>query len=430
MNLLLWILEIVALFVLFGVVMELVMRWWLRRRNQYYVWPPGLRLKLHPDRELFPELERVVRIEINTDGERGDETPTSGTGLYRILVAGGSPAECGLIDQPTSWPGMLQCLLGKQEHLRFLGASKVHVGNIAKSGIASQHLDLIFDRVLPRYPHLDIIIIMVGGNDVFEWLQDGAPASAQHSLDVASEAFSIQPGGHFTWKSRKLALVELLERLRHSPWTIKVRHNSAKWVERARAMRAGAKEIRTTVPCPAGMLDHFEYHFRSLLQKAKAHADRVLVVRQPWFEKEYTPEEAAHFWHGGVGNPRGRKAISIYYSVEVVNSLMTSMDLRAAKVAEEVRVEQLNLMPVLERSLKIYYDFVHFTPAGAAAVAGALVAAILRQQASERSFQLRDHVPTLTLRPATLGKREALRGEGAGKTDILPAQLATRLPKL
>jgi len=389
MNLLIWILEIAALFVLFGVVMELVMRWWLRRHNQYYVWPPGLRLKLHPDRELFPELERIARIEINRDGERGDKTPTSGTGLHRILVAGGSPAECGLLDQPTSWPGMLQCVLDKQEHLRLLGASKVHVGNIGKSGIASQHLDLIFDRVLPRYPHLDMIIIMVGGNDVFGWLEKGAPASVQHSLDVASEAFSVQPGGHFTWKSRKLALVEQLKRLRHSPWRMKVRHNSGKWLEKARAMRAEADEIRTTVPFPAGMLDNFEYHLRSLLQKAKAHADRVLVVRQPWFEKEYTPEEEAHFWHGGVGSPRRRKATNIYYSLEVVNSLMNSMDLRAAKIAEELRVEQLNLMPVLERSLKIYYDFVHFTPAGSAAVTEALVAAILRQQASERSFQLR-----------------------------------------
>jgi lysophospholipase L1-like esterase len=383
MNLLLRILEIVALFVLFSVWMEFVIRWWLRHRNQYYVWPPGLRLKLHPDREVFPELERVVRIEINRDGERGDKAPISGKGLYRILVAGGSPAECGLLDQPTSWPGLLQILLEKQEHLRFLGASKVHVGNIAKSGIASQHLDLIFERVLPQYPQLDTIIIMVGGNDVFGWLEYGAPASVQHSLDIELEAFSIRPGGQFSWKSRKLALVELFKILRHSPWRMKVRHNSGKWVERARTMRAGAKEIRTTVPFPAGMLDHFEYHFRSLLQKAKAHAHRVLVVRQPWFEKEYSSEEAAHFWHGGVGNPRRMKAISIYYSFEVVNSLMTSMDLRAAKVAEELKVEHLNLMPVLERSLKTYYDFVHFTPIGAKAVAEALVAAILRQQVSE-----------------------------------------------
>src|SRR2546422_7290696 len=31
------------------------------------------------------------------------------------------------------------------------------------------------------------------------------------------------------------------------------------------------------------------------------HADRVLLVRLPWFDKNYSSEEAGHMWHGGVG---------------------------------------------------------------------------------------------------------------------------------
>src|SRR2546430_4429917 len=33
-------------------------------------------------------------------------------------------------------------------------------------------------------------------------------------------------------------------------------------------------------------LDGFEFHFRRALQRARAHADRVLVLRQPWFRSE------------------------------------------------------------------------------------------------------------------------------------------------
>ena len=387
MNLLLWILLTAVLFVLLGAAIELAVRWCLQRGGKYYVWPPGLRLHLHPDPALFPELESSVRIEINRDGERGDEAPMSDPSFYRILVAGGSPAECGLIDQPTSWPGALQCLLDKPEHLRLLGASKVHVGNIAKSGIASQHLDLIFERVLPQYRQLDTIIIMVGGNDVFQWLQNGAPASVQDSSDSASEAFSVNPEGPFKWNPRELALVELLKRLyRRWFWRVKVRYHSGKWVGRARTMRARAKEVRITVPQPAGMLQRFEYHFRSLIHKAKATADRVLVLRQPWFEKEdYTSDEAAHFWHGAMGDPTGKEEVTVYYSFEVVASLMAFMDARAAKIADELGVEQLNLMPLLERSTKTYYDFVHFTPAGAAEVAALTADAILRRHESQNS---------------------------------------------
>src|SRR5439155_20148145 len=58
-----------------AVVVELAARWWLRSENAYYVFPPGQRLRLHVDRENFPELEPVVRFDVNRDGERGAEVP-------------------------------------------------------------------------------------------------------------------------------------------------------------------------------------------------------------------------------------------------------------------------------------------------------------------------------------------------------------------
>ncbi|PYN22969.1 MAG: hypothetical protein DMD99_15225 [Candidatus Rokuibacteriota bacterium] len=136
--------------------------------------------------------------------------------------------------------------------------------------------------------------------------------------------------------------------------------------------------IRKTMPDPAPMLQHFETHLRQLLRKAAAHADRVLLVRQPWFDKNYSPEEAAHMWHGGVGQA-WREEVTTYYSFEVVSGLMAFLDARAARVATELDVEQLDLMPVLERSLNTYYDWLHLSPAGARAVAAAVTATILRR---------------------------------------------------
>jgi len=99
--------------VVLPVSLELCARLWLRRRGRYYVFPPGLRLRLHPDPEVFPELEPVVRFEINAEGERGNEVPRCKRGerLYRVLVAGGSQPEGYLLDQATFWPGALQRLL-------------------------------------------------------------------------------------------------------------------------------------------------------------------------------------------------------------------------------------------------------------------------------------------------------------------------------
>src|SRR5687768_149467 len=137
MRLLFWLI-LPAAAGLAAVAAELAARWWLRHRTHYYVLPPGLRVRLHPDPEIFPELEPRVRFNVNSEGERGDELPRSTTGLWRGLVIGGSQPEGYLLDQDTAWPGALQRLLEQPAHAARLGAGHVHVGNIARSGVGSE----------------------------------------------------------------------------------------------------------------------------------------------------------------------------------------------------------------------------------------------------------------------------------------------------
>jgi lysophospholipase L1-like esterase len=358
------------------VIGEVGARWWVRHRSRYAVWPPGLRWELRLDPDVFPTRERRVRFEVNADGERGCDVGRDEHGLYRILAAGGSPVECLGLDQATSWPGALELLLSTPEALRALGARRVHVGSIGRSGIASQGLDAIFERVLPQYGHLALIVIMVGGNDVFNWLEDGAPPTLGRS-SVPSGLFSWSREMPFGWKPGEWALTAVARRQRRL-WLrpLEARERVGAWYATARKMRQQAKDLRTTVPDPAVMVDDFQRHLRRLLRRAAAHANRVLVVRQPWFEKNYTAEEAGHIWHGGLGKA-WRQTITVYYSLDVLNRLMGLVDARAAAVADEIGVEHLDLRPVLAPSLENYYDYVHYTPAGAAVVARAVAAAVL-----------------------------------------------------
>jgi hypothetical protein len=102
----------------------------------------------------------------------------------------------------------------------------------------------------------------------------------------------------------------------------------------------------------------------------------VLVVRQPWFEGDYTAEAMAHFWHGGVGKP-WKEAVGVYYGLDLINGLLGQVDARAVNVAEELGVTHLNVRPLLTQGLRHYYDHDHYTPAGAAVVASAVAAALL-----------------------------------------------------
>jgi len=373
-----------AALVLFGAA-EVGSRWWIRRRTRYHVWVPGLRVELRQDPGVFPHVEPRVRLDVNADGERGGEVPGDGTGCFRVLVAGGSAAECLALDQPTSWPGALERLLTSSDSLQKLRATRVHVGNIARSGIASSELDLIFERVLPQYgAPLSAIVIMVGASDVLKWLEEGAPESRPAQAGGVADTFACHPEQRFGWRPGRWAATEAARRLRRAVLRpMDVREGAGAWVAAARTMRAQATDLRASVADPAVMLDNFEHHFRRLVARAASQAKRVLVARQPWFDKDASPEEAASFWHGGVGKA-WKQTITTFYTLDVLGHLMSRLDARAAAIAAEAGVEQLDLRPVLRPSLENYYDFFHCTPAGAAVVARAVAAALLRPPASPR----------------------------------------------
>jgi hypothetical protein len=355
---------------------ELLARWWLRFRSGYYVLPPGLRLEMHPDPEVLPQLERTVRFEVNSDGERGGEVPADGA-LYRILVAGGSQAEAFFLDQDTAWPVAIQRILERPEHLRDLGASHVHVGCIARSGVGSEAAGVILERTLPRYPRLQLIIVMVGATDVLRWLEQNTPQTLEA---VRSEdLFRCHPHERLGWKPQQLAVTEWLRRARRR-WLRPVDHHkgTGRWIAKARRMRALATTVYDTTPDPAPMIEHFEDHFRRVLQLASAHADRVLVVRQPWFSGSFTPLEAASMWHGGVGQA-WKEEVTTYYSFDACTRLMQLVDAKAEMVAESLGIDALDLMPTMPQNLDTFYDCFHLTPAGSLFVARSVAAAILQR---------------------------------------------------
>jgi len=133
-------------------------------------------------------------------------------------------------------------------------------------------------------------------------------------------------------------------------------------------MYAAAREVRRTAPDPCVVLDRFDHHMRRIVSRAQQHADRVIVVRQPWFDRTPTPEELAHFWHGGVGKA-WKQQINVFYAHEVVHRLMSGIDAVAARVADEAGVPHLDLRPLLRPGLDHYFDMFHYTPAGAAVIA-------------------------------------------------------------
>ena len=107
-----------TLFVLL-VAAEVIARRWARSRD-FFALRRWDRTKMRLKNGALPSLEPLIRFAVNGEGERGDPLPRDTEGLYRVLVAGGSAAECGLLDQQSAWPAVLQTLLRRPSNLRAL----------------------------------------------------------------------------------------------------------------------------------------------------------------------------------------------------------------------------------------------------------------------------------------------------------------------
>lgn len=354
------VLGLAALFV----VAELAARALLPRFGAYYVWPPHARVHMRTDRQAVPELEEVVRVEINADGERGGPVPDDPSATYRVLVAGGSVVECWFLDQESAWPQVIERCLNEPEALAKLGASRAHVGSVGRSLVACEHVERMLERILPRYPRLDAIVLLVGASDLVDWLENGTPAAIDRAHVPTSAIFGQHPEGPFGWAPKALALRRIASSLRRRVQRRIVRHeNVGRSIAKARAARANAERILRSVPDPAPMLDRFEADLRRLVQRARSKAGRVIVARQPWLEKEFTPAESKQLWMFGAGRIRDG-GVREYYAHEVVWELMRHVDARAVRVARDLGVEEIDLRPVVPPTFELWYDEMHHNARG------------------------------------------------------------------
>jgi hypothetical protein len=149
---------------------------------------------------------------------------------------------------------------------------------------------------------------------------------------------------------------------------VQVREGVGRRLVALRAQRANARRIIDERPDPRPVVGYFGRHFLPMLHLARMHARRVLVVRQPWFDADPTPEQLAMMWNYAHGRLR-TEPVDTYYTHRVAGQLLRVIDSEAARLAREAGVEQLDILADLDKDFTTFYDYNHFTPHGANRVA-------------------------------------------------------------
>ena len=274
--------------------------------------------------------------------------------------------------------GRCPALSQRPDGLRMLGVRRAHVGNVGRSLTPVDVIHQILRRTLPRYEKLDLMILMVGASDAIEWMERKTPADITEASAADGSCFAENPDERFRWRSRKWAFKRFAGTLwRRVALPVRRRVDCGHRLQEFRRHRQQAKEWVREFPDPTPMLDHLEENLRRSVAVARAKGARVMLVRQPWFDKDFNAEEEAAMWSFSHGRLCKEIEARTCYTHSAVRELMGKVDGRTARVAGQLGLEHVNLMPILEASLENFYDFLHFTPAGAMRVAEHVAAAVL-----------------------------------------------------
>ena len=271
-------------------VAEMFARVRLARQGHVFVHRPHTRRRFQVSRDALPALPSTVRFESNADGERAGPVPADPEGTLRVLVAGGSAAECYMLDQDVTWPARLEARLRDDPRIE----RPVHVGNVARSLIACRQIEAVLAAALPRFHSLDVIVLMVGASDLVSWFEARTPpAISRDDVDVTRYC-EEHPFGPFRWTPKGSALYRVARRLfARLQGEEPLRRDVGASLVKHRAMRASATTILHETPDPAPLLRSFEEDLRALVRTCLRHAPRVVVARQPWLDRDFTPERRA-----------------------------------------------------------------------------------------------------------------------------------------
>jgi len=367
---------------------ELAAQVWFAKVGRHWIWAPHAKIDHVLEPGVLPDLPPVARQRVNALGERGDPPPDDAR-AFRVLVVGGSAAECYLVDQPATWPQVVQAELNRPEALAILGAPAAHVGNLGRSLVTCRHLDAMLDQVFPHYDKVDAVVFLIGASDVVAWMERGCPDTIPLEPLKLGQMYGQHPRGPFGLAPRRTALWKALSIARRRFGGVERREHAGRRLAAAREMKARAKEIVRVAPDPTPMVEQFEGWFRSIVRRAVVRAPLVLVARQPWIERDIAPEEArAHCWSFGRGRPFEQE-ITSYYDYSVWRRLMEAVDGSAVKVAREMGVAELDLRPVVPGDWSLWYDEIHHTPEGCRRIGEAVAAKLVELRSARRARSTR-----------------------------------------
>jgi lysophospholipase L1-like esterase len=346
----------------------------------YSTLPPGTEWTLEPAPAVIHGVEGVSHVRVNRFGVRG-RLFGEDAAEYRILAVGGSTTLCRALDDTKVWTHLLEVDLD-----RTVDGRDVWVGNVGRDGSTSRDHVLQVKYLLRQYPRVDVVVSLVGVNDLLSALQQGwqyrlaAPVTdsvAEHQR--MQQAFAQFPGrlqdqaayltGPVPWY-KATALWQLGRRAklaqgrRHA---IALRNAGLRSLESARLQRYTAVPWIDSLPPLEAPLIEYRRNLQAMADLAVATGVRLVLVTQPsaWRAGMSEAEERLLLM-GSMAGGRG------YFTPRVLSAAMARYNATLLEVCRARALECVDAAHLIPKDTTALYDDVHFNDRGSRLLARAL----------------------------------------------------------
>jgi lysophospholipase L1-like esterase len=337
---------------------EGALRWILPAPSRYYVLWPGFRAEFHPDPAVIPGVRGSAAYSVNADGLRArpfgqpDEE-------YRILAVGGSTTECPYLDDAETWPSLLETMLPRTGDGRL-----PWVGSVGRSGLNARDHVVEAKYLLPQYPSIDAVVVLVGINDLTVALAQGD--------DYARPPPIHQPEAEQRQIRRAFAITPVNT-------SDLIQDDSGRSYEAWRERRRNAPQYRDNLPDLGAALAEYAATLNAMIDIAEARDVHMVLVTQPTlWHAGLSPTASNRLWLGGVGRFQQEQA-ETYFTVRALSEAMARFNATLLDVCESRELECLDLANRVPRDTSVFYDDAHFTELGARTVARELARFLARR---------------------------------------------------
>ena len=309
----------------------------------------------HIKNDIIKTLPAEITVSRNSLGFRGADPPAGMENFLSVVAIGGSTTQCFFLSEDQTWTARL----GKNLERSF---SPVWINNAGLDGHSTHgHLVLLEDFIVPLKPK--VALFLVGANDVArgtidEWdaenvksgLLFNSPKAFIKSLSAYSEVVALGLNMYRSYTAYKAGLI-------HQQVDIKQQgYLDIPEEEQRKDLEQNASPV---------FLKDYEVRLNKIVETCKKAGIVPVLVTQPLLvgfgTDDVTGVDLARVRAYGP-----RQTGKMYWdTVEAYNDV-------TRHVGQQSQAQVIDLARQMPKSSRYFYDFIHYTPEGAQAIADIL----------------------------------------------------------